>query len=275
MTLEVACPAKLNLFLAVGPRDQRGYHPLRTIFQAVSLADRLVVSTDTDQDRFECDWPEVPAENTVTRVWRLLKEIAPLPPLYVRLQKHIPLESGMGGGSSDAAGMIRAVEALIGKLPSKAEREAVATAVGMDVPFFLVGGRAKAEGYGDLLTPEQDRPESESFVVLRPDLGCSTAAMYRALDDRAFDWRDFPTEDEAHNDFERVAPCECLDLIEWLNLRGAVQAGLSGSGSAVWGRFASAEVAEQVESMARSALGVWSRAVRSLNRRESMAIQRA
>src|SRR5579884_3948653 len=95
--LTVFCPAKVNLFLAVGPKDGRGYHPLRTIFQAIDLADALEVTVDAPEPGFFCEDPSVPAENTVTKTLRLVSEIVPLPPLRLVLRKQIPAESGLGG----------------------------------------------------------------------------------------------------------------------------------------------------------------------------------
>lgn len=273
MTIEVHCPAKLNLFLSVGPRDLRGYHPLRTVFQAISLVDSLTI-TVANEDRFTCDDPTIPIENTVTRVWRLLREIAPLPALHVHLTKAIPTESGLGGGSSDAAGFIRAIEKLVGRLPSEAERMAVASAVGADVPFFLVGGAAKAEGYGEKLTALPDSTP-KYFVVACPAIGCATGAMYSKLDTLDYSWRDFPSagEQEAYNDFERVCPGECLDLIEKLHATGASEAGLSGSGSAVWARFDAPDKAQAVADQLKQLTSTMAWTVRSLTRAESLGVQ--
>jgi 4-diphosphocytidyl-2-C-methyl-D-erythritol kinase len=102
----VRCPAKVNTFLSVGPRDARGYHPLRTVFQAVGLFDEVSIST-APHDEIDCDWDGLPTENTLTKSLRLLRELAPIPPLHITLKKRIPSQAGLGGGSSDAAGVIR------------------------------------------------------------------------------------------------------------------------------------------------------------------------
>lgn len=267
MTLTVRCPAKLNLFLSVGPPDRRGYHPIRSVFQAIDLYDVLRIEP-ADEDAVVCDDPDVPAENTVTKALRLLREVAPLPPLKVHLSKEIPAESGLGGGSSDAAGLLRAAKRLAPGLP-EAELAGIALAVGADVPFFLVGGRARAEGYGERLTPLPDGPD-EWYVVLRPPVGCPTGEMYRKLDEKPRDWADYG--EGLYNDFERVAPCECLDWIERLLTLGARDAGLSGSGSAVFGRFESPEQTRAVAAEVRTH-GVRAYACRSLGRVESLALR--
>ena len=254
MKIEINCPAKVNLFLAVGKKDAIGYHPIRTIFQAVGLYDVLTLESresasdpaggivhEVGAHRIASDWPEFPAESTVSKALRLASEFVILPPLQVTIQKQIPAESGLGGGSSDAAGVLLAIRQMgINILPHEVKE--VAKAVGADVPFFLLGGRAKAEGYGEILTPLPDLP-SEWYVIVRPEVGCATGQMYAALDAFEYLWRDFPNEDELYNDFERVAPCESLELIETLKSLGARDAGLSGSGSAVFGRFLAEDLA--------------------------------
>ncbi|HEY0866419.1 MAG TPA: 4-(cytidine 5'-diphospho)-2-C-methyl-D-erythritol kinase [Fimbriimonas sp.] len=230
--IRIPCPAKLNLFLSVGPRDSRGFHPIRTVFQAISLFDELQLERSS-VDSFECD-RDLPEANTVTRAWSLLREVVPLPPLRVVLRKGIPTEAGLGGGSSDAAGLLRGVEALLELEIPRAERAALALAVGADVPFFLLGGRAVGEGYGEKLTPLPD-PTDQWAVVVKPSAGCPTGLMYRALDQKDYPWRELGEGTDFYNDFERVAPCQCLDLIERLQVLGADKAGLSGSGSAVFG----------------------------------------
>jgi 4-diphosphocytidyl-2-C-methyl-D-erythritol kinase len=269
MRLIVPCPAKINLFLAVGPRDERGYHPLRTEFQALGLFDYLEIEP-ASEDAFACASPEVPEENTVTRAWRLVREIAELPPMKVRLVKGIPAQSGLGGGSSDAAGFLRATNLVAPHPPSEAELRQVARTVGADVPFFLVGGRARAEGYGERLQPLPD-PEPAWYVVARPRVSCSTPEMFARLDEQDYAWRDFA--DELYNDFERVAPCESLDLIERLQALGAEGAGLSGSGSATFGRFPTHAHAERVAAkLNQERIDAW--ACRALSRRQSLAIER-
>ena len=235
LTVVLDCRAKINAFLAVGPPDGRGWHPLRTEFQEIDLHDVIAIER-ADRDRIEFSAPGVPENNTVAKALRLLREHTDVPPLHVRVEKRIPMESGLGGGSSDAAAVLR----LFGAgLPDLAE---IALRVGADVPFFLVGGRARAEGYGEALTPLPDRPP-RPLVLARPAEGCSTVEMFRRLDDAPRDFLPFPKGDVLHNDFERVAPRACLDLLERLRVHGADDAGLTGSGSVVFGRFETPEAA--------------------------------
>lgn len=247
MSVVIQCPAKLNLFLSVGPIDRRGYHPLRTIFQAISLYDELHIERAKELS-FECDDPSIPEENTVTKAARLMMEVADFPPVHVKLVKRIPSEAGLGGGSSDAAGIIRSARQLMDNPFPEYERKAIAKSIGADVPFFLVGGRAKAEGYGEKLTPVASPNPVEWYVIAQPGDRCGTKSAYASLDEKSYEWRDFPEGDELYNDFERVAPCGSLELLERLLVHGAKDSGLTGSGSAVFGRFRSEDEARHAES---------------------------
>jgi len=268
MLLTVRCPAKVNLFLAVGPKDHRNYHPLRTIFQAIDLCDVMTITDGEGRHQVSFDDPAVPSDNTVIKALRLLSEVLPLPPLRISVEKQIPAESGLGGGSSNAARVIRAAQRIAGVSIPTGELNGIAQAIGMDVPFFLVGGRARAEGYGEKLTPLTD-PVPGWLVVARPNVGSGTGDAYRRLDEAAYEWREFPQMDELYNDFERIAPCESLDLIERLMALGARDAGLTGSGSAVFGRFASEAAASAARSLVE-APSAW--VAKTLSRAESLAM---
>jgi 4-diphosphocytidyl-2-C-methyl-D-erythritol kinase len=246
LSLVIQCPAKLNLFLSVGKKDHRGYHPLRSIFQAISLYDELHIER-SDKLSFECDDPNVPEDNTVVRAARLMMEVADFPPVAVKLIKRIPSEAGLGGGSSDAAGIIRASKSMMSAMLPEYEKRAIAKSIGADVSFFLLGGRAKAEGYGEKLTKISSPNPVEWYLVAQPEDRCSTKKAFEKLDGLNYDWQDFPTDDILYNDFERIAPCGSLELIERLLVYGARDAGLTGSGSAVFGRFQTEEEAKTAE----------------------------
>jgi 4-diphosphocytidyl-2-C-methyl-D-erythritol kinase len=229
----VRCPAKVNAFLSVGPRDARGYHPVRAVYQAVGLFDELLVEK-AERDEVVCDWPDLPAENTMTKALRFLREQANLPPLRLALRKGIPSQAGLGGGSSDAAGVIRAAMRMLPEQVGGQFAFEVALAVGADVPFFLVGGRARATGYGEKLEPLEDVARSWLLIV-KPRESVSTAEAYAALDGERYEWREFG--EGLYNDFERVAPCVCGEIAERMQVHGALGALLCGSGSAVFGVF--------------------------------------
>jgi 4-diphosphocytidyl-2-C-methyl-D-erythritol kinase len=195
-----------------------------------------------------------------------------MPPLAIRLTKRIPAQRGLGGGSSDAAGLLRAAGRLLGlPVPERALSE-VARAIGADVPFFLVGGTAKGRGYGDLVTPLDDAP-TMWLVVASPAGGCETAAAYRKLDAKPRVWRDFPDGCELHNDFESVAPEDSLRLKRRLIDAGALGALLCGSGSAVFGVFDSKEEADQAAEELNAEGIPFAASTRSLSRSESLVIE--
>lgn len=269
------CPAKVNLFLSVGAPLPSGYHPLWTVFQAVSLGDELEVETGVASTTVACDWADLPPDNTLTKALRLFREYTSVPEVAVRLIKRVPAQSGLGGGSSDAAGLLRAIQTVVPAPLGDRELHEIAGAVGADVPFFLVGGRAIGERFGDQLTPLPDgRPLA--LAILRPPIGCSTPTMYARLDEAKRPTVVFPVEryladDPAyHNDFEAVAPPECLALIEGLREAGASHAHLCGSGSAVFGVFPDAESAPGAIARFPEAAAPFRSVVRTLTRAESL-----
>lgn len=270
MTKTVLCPAKVNEYLCIGAKDNRGYHPVSTIFQAVGLYDVLTVSDESGQDAFGSDC-ELPERNTVTRAWDLVKECVKLPPLNVFLKKSIPSQSGLGGGSSDAGGFLRAVSQFATALVDRDDLHEIATAVGADVPFFLVGGRAQGEGYGDKLTELPDE-QKRWILIAKPSVGCSTEEMYARLDGAG--GREAPTaKPRGTNDFEPYAPPQCTSLIRFLRSTAAEYAGLTGSGSAVYGSFKTLGAAWEVELQLRSIPDpIWTCVAPTLMRQESLQL---
>ena len=244
-------PAKVNLFLSVGRPDSKGFHPLRTVFQAVGLYDlvRLCIGGEKHSVKFDIDG--IPEQNTVSRALEMYSLQVPIPPVSVEISKQIPSEAGLGGGSSDAAAVLRGLQRMFGSPVSEDTIHDIALRVGADVPFFLTGGAARGEGYGERLSPLPDRHQ-EWLVIARPSEGCPTGPMFQRLDSMEYDWMEFPATDELYNDFERVAPCASLDLIDRIQVHGASSAGLSGSGSAVFGRFSTLDLAESGAELLRS-----------------------
>lgn len=269
MKLIVRCPAKINTFLSVGPRDETGYHPVRTVLQATSLCDTMLVSTDAASTNVTFRGAAIEGESSVEKAIRLASELAPIPPLHVVLRKRIPIGSGLGGGSSDAAGILRAIQLILARPIADEALFDIAAAIGVDTPFFLRGGRAIGEGYGEHLSPLSD--EEPRWLVVAYPLGVPvrTPKAYAALDRLQYAWQLLPADlDATHNDFERVAPTESLALIERLRSLGAARAGLSGSGSAVFGFFGTRGEAH----VARRELGTgW--IARTLSRGESLKVR--
>ncbi len=180
MTLVVPARAKLNLDLAVLARNNDGFHEVRTHIQAIDLHDLLEL-TQADRTTLTTTGHDVPdaANNSVLKAHAEMQEGAGRElPTRFHLDKHIPPGSGMGGASSDAAAALRGLAALH-KL--KVDLSKIAAKIGTDVPFFLTGGSALAEGRGERLTPLETEPSW--FAIAWPGIELSTAAVYRAWDD--------------------------------------------------------------------------------------------
>jgi 4-diphosphocytidyl-2-C-methyl-D-erythritol kinase len=251
-------PAKLNLSLQVFGKRPDGYHHIRSVMVPVSLYDEVTVEKAPDGISVACDDPSVPTDegNSCRQAAALFMAWAGEPAgARIRLRKAIPAESGLGGGSSDAAATLKALSVLAGRCPSPAELLGMASRVGADVPFFTLGRAALVEGFGDRLTPI---PWGVAFhaVIVRPPFGLPTREGYERLRRPPGDppppagIPEFRTLGDVaagiRNDFEEaweaVRP-EIGEIRRDLLAAGALAAGLSGSGSAVFGLFASAEAA--------------------------------
>ena len=180
MTLVVPARAKLNLDLAVLARTPDGFHEVRTQMQAVALHDLLELTrADRTTMTTSGQHPLDTNNNSVRKAHQALQDqVGRELPTAFHLDKRIPPGSGMGGASSDAAAALRGLMALH---DIKADLSKIAAGVGADVPFFLVGGAAVAEGRGERLTALATGPEW--FAIAWPDIELSTAAVYRAWDE--------------------------------------------------------------------------------------------
>ncbi len=186
-------PGKVNLFLQVGPRRPDGYHQVRTVMHALSLCDELEMELREGEDRYETE-PEWLREslpwtegNLARRAWELFREMAGAVPrgtgLYLRLRKRIPLAGGMGGGSADAAAVLLGLNLLCEEPLDGKRLEELGAELGSDVPFFLVGGAALAEGRGEEVTPLGALPRFYA-VMANPGVPLSTAEVYARFDAR-------------------------------------------------------------------------------------------
>lgn len=233
-------PAKINIGLDItGIRDD-GYHLLDTIMQAVDIFDELEI-TPRDDARIvvSCDDPRVPLDehNLIYKAIRLLTDKG----VEIDLKKKIPMEAGMGGGSSDAAAAMKAVNEIF-KLGYRVEElEQLAVKLGADVPFFIKGGRQRCQGIGEILT---ELPSQEYFyVIVKPDVSASTKEIYAGYDEM----RPAVTEDVI-NVLEpvtaRIFPV-INEIKNKLKEYGAERASMTGSGTAVFGEFRNKETAEK------------------------------
>lgn len=179
------CRAKLNLFLDVVARRADGYHELVTVFHEIELADDLTVATTDEPGAVrivvEPPAPDVPADasNLACRAAQALLGRRPGGGLSLRLVKRIPAGGGLGGGSADAAGALRAADRALGLDLGADELRGVAATLGSDVPFLVEGGSALGRGRGEQMERVPSQPIE--FLLLVPDFPLSTAAVYAAL----------------------------------------------------------------------------------------------
>lgn len=179
MSLVVPARAKLNLDLRVMGRREDGFHELHTTFQAIDLHDLIDVRPAT-HTRYEVEGFELdPQDNSVVKAHKAVeqatqRELA----VGIRMYKRIPPGSGMGGASSDAAATLRALATMFNLT---LDLHAIAEQLGSDVPFFLLGGRARAEGRGEKLLALEGGPAW--FAIAWPGFGLNTSDVYRAWDE--------------------------------------------------------------------------------------------
>jgi 4-diphosphocytidyl-2-C-methyl-D-erythritol kinase len=232
--------AKINLELRVLGVRADGYHDLRTTFQSIALADALTFAAAPGPFRIVCDDPACPTDhrNLVWRAASLVWQAAGRPGaprgVVVTIAKRIPMQGGLGGGSSDGAAALTALARLWGVRLSPGRLRTLAAALGADVPYFLMGGTALGRDRGDRLVRLTDPPAAWVVLVV-PRVGVSTK--------QAFGWwdRDGRSGHEGvTNDLQPVVTRRhpvVGRLVAALARQGAFQTSLSGSGSAVFGLF--------------------------------------
>ena len=244
-------PAKLNLFLHVTGRRADGYHTLQTLFQLIDLADEVALSVRSDGQIERPEGPPgvAPEADLAVRAARALKAATGSPlGASIRVKKRIPLGGGLGGGSSDAATTLLALNALWGCGLSLEELVALGLPLGADVPVFVQGSSAWAEGVGEQLTPVS-LPE-RWYTIVHPGVQVSTARVFQSpeltrnsplITIRAF------FESGGRNDCEPVVRKhfpEVAEALEWLGRYAPAR--LTGTGACVFAVCASASEAERL-----------------------------
>ena len=247
--------AKLNLTLGILYKRQDGYHAIDTVMQTVSLFDRVIIEKSRSVE-VTVTGMTLPAENTMTKAAELYSRETGCG-ARIRCEKRIPMEAGLGGGSADAAAVLRGLQRLHRMCDDKTLNR-IALAVGADVPFCLVGGTARCEGVGEIVTPFRSEMRLH-FVLCKPERGVSTGALFRALPLPRPRVNTFEAMSAlAKGDIDRLAVAmsnvleppaielvpEIGELKEQLLDAGALAAQMSGSGSSVFGLFRSKEEAE-------------------------------
>lgn len=257
--IEIASPAKINWFLHVGPQRDDGFHEIETIFQEIDLSDHISVEPAPEVS-LVCSAPDVPADerNLAWRAWSLAHGLWRVPPVRIVIEKRIPAGGGLGGGSSNAATVLKALVRLFELDVTHEELAGAALELGSDVPFFLLGGCAYGRGRGEQLEGLDGSPRWPLLLIF-PGVPVSTPAAFRHLaglrasgvlgiEDfrgremarRVLTSRDPRELNQLRNDLERSA----FELAPEVAAaaRAAMQAGapmvrMSGSGSTIWAAF--------------------------------------
>ena len=256
--ITIRAHAKINLDLRVLGTRPDGFHELRTVFQAISLHDTITCVPREGPFAIECATAGVPLDRSnlvwraAEKLWTALRRTGPLRDVVVRLDKRIPLQAGLGGGSADAAATLMAL-ARTWRVPLKpVQLTDVAATLGADVPFFLAGGTALGLGRGDEIYPLADLPR-HWIVLLIPGFGVSSGDAYRWYDEEREPGR-APAPREAQyvpgpwpsraaqmiNDLETAIAHHHPEIDQMkaaLRRAGALAAAMTGSGSTVFGLF--------------------------------------
>ena len=254
-TLYEGAYAKLNLTLDVLGKREDGYHDIKSVMQTVSIRDDIEIDVGTQKPwSLTCTMEGIPTDNT-NLAWKaaelFFERIGEDPNgLAIRITKRIPTQAGMGGGSADAAAVLRALNRHYGSPLSIGALAELGALVGSDVPFCVIGGTALVEGRGERVRKLADIPEC-FFVVCKPDFSISTPELYRKIDTEVIGKRpDHAAMESAilTGDLGKIAEnlCNVFDPLvtkehlemnyikSIFNSYGAVGYQMTGSGSAVF-----------------------------------------
>lgn len=236
-------PAKINLFLKIVRRRDDGYHELASLFQTVSLFDTLSFERSEIEDCLTCSDPHIPVDdrNLVMKALNLFRKRTGLDFFVtINLEKHIPSEAGLGGGSSNAATTLWALNEMSGNPASVLELKQWGAELGSDVPFFLSTGTAYCQGRGEVMKELSPLKMSPKLVLAKPSFGMSTVEVYRHLDVSKLPKRDAANDLNAflsgnytfYNDLEEPAFRLTPELLGFKKSLQAEHVLMSGSGAA-------------------------------------------
>lgn len=257
-TIREPAYAKLNLTLDVLGKRPDGYHELCSVMQLISLSDGVELDVGTGEDwRLETDREDVPtgSENLAWRAAGLFYKTLGKDPqgIAIRLTKRIPSQAGLGGGSADAAAVLKALNRHEGNPFSQEELLCLGAKVGSDVPFCIFGGTALAEGRGERLTRLPDMPQC-FYCIAMPDFSISTTTLFDRVDQKTLTYRPdtkamraaleagdlLQAAGQLCNALEPVVSREHGDIAAIRSIMedcGALGTSMTGSGSAVFGIF--------------------------------------
>jgi len=272
--MQVLAPAKINLSLKIFGRRNDGFHELDTLIAPISLYDEISVDKVRPGEgiEFRCNDPSIPQsdDNLAVRAAKAFFEITKIDPaVFIELKKKIPQGAGLGGGSSDAASVLLALNQVF---EAKLSREALgkmAEAIGSDVPFFLFQSAALCKGHGEMVTPIKLKRKF-SILLLKPAFAVSTGWAYSRWQDSReipgirYEAQEF-SDQTFVNDLERPVFEKFVFLAQlktWLLGQSEVGAALmSGSGSTMFAVMRENEDADSVANRAKAALDpeLWTR----------------
>ncbi len=245
--MQVSAPAKINLFLKVLRRRPDGFHEIETFISPISLCDQIKIDKNKRGQgiSFRCDDPSVPrgSENLAVRAANaFFAATQKKPAVSIVLKKIIPHGAGLGGGSSDAAAVLLALNQLFATKLSREKLAKLGSTIGSDVPFFIFESAAICTGRGEIVTPRK-LTEQLSILLVKPDFGVSTPWAYkrwqnsRELPGISYVQQDFRGQ-KLHNELERSVFEKFVFLAQlkmWLLKQPEVGAALmSGSGSTIF-----------------------------------------
>jgi 4-diphosphocytidyl-2-C-methyl-D-erythritol kinase len=253
-------PAKINLFLRVLRKRADGYHDIFSLMQKITLYDELIFYPRPKGIVLNCPGTSLPTndDNLVVRAAKAIFSYCNYPyGMEINLVKKIPMTAGLGGGSSDAATTLMALNKICSLKLKKNELIKLGTKIGADVPFFIFGNAALASGIGDKLKHLQNLPQL-NLILIKPNFELSTKMVYESLNlrltmgknnysiPRILDLSDIIQG--LHNDLESVSletHSELADLKKMLLRHGALGALMSGSGPTVFGIFRNGKEAKK------------------------------
>ncbi len=284
-TLRIKSYAKTNWTLDVLFKREDGYHELRTIYQSISLHDRIRITETPGTIEILCDDPQVPCDETnlAHMAATQLRELTGTTlGARIEIEKRIPVAAGLGGGSSNAAAVLLGLTRLWKVEPVDRELVKIAARLGSDVPFFLIGGTALGVGRGEEVS-SIEQVECEHLLLANPGFAVSTAEAYGRLSQLTsqrsavmMPFAFFAAKGirgltfAVNNDLEEVvlaAHPEIAEVKRSLLSLGAKNALMCGSGATVFGVFENVETSRLAHSKLRSA-GYWSEPARAISRRE-------
>jgi len=247
--------AKINRSLEVLGVRPDGFHELRTVFQSIALHDTLAIRAVAGAFQLTCDDPACPADRSnliwraAEQVWKAAGRRGVPRDVSIQLTKRIPLQAGLGGGSSDAAAALRAFGRLWRVKPDRIR--ALGSALGADVPYFFEGGTTLGLDRGDLLFPLVDAPRAWVVVVV-PAFGVSTKDAFAWWDRDVARRRQASAQRRLTNDLQAVVVKrhpEIGRLVRALERAGASDAAMTGAGAAVFGLFSTRAAAQRAASL--------------------------